>query len=349
MKASFANDRQAGPGHGLLLILGETPEPGPCGVAIQRASDHAFLAAGSEWKSQKYFLPLEAAQAENGLAIAIGPDLTDQLATSETYRVILRDASGRESPASLRIDEIIYSPEPKADNAPAARDPAPEQTDEPAQAEAGFPGLQEPQGQVPESVLLPPLAPPTPETPRAENGVQAWKNRKAGFWIMAATIALGCVLLGIFLNSSRQGGEARPEHPAGANASEGSKTGAEVMVRRFFEEGSPGGAQAAMSLAAGIKGSNAAEQDALYRLYYYAAGQGDPGGLAAYARCLDPALPAWGSIQKDALRAWESYAAAHARGIDSATAMRRLRAWLEQEKERGNVQAGSWLMQIPKK
>ena len=340
MIASFANDRQAGPGNGLLMLGQSGHGPGPCDLAIQRSSDHAFLAPGGEWKSQKNFLALKAVQAASGLAIPLGPDLTDQLATSENYRIILRDASGGEIPASLRIDEIIYSPAPKADNTPMAR--CPEETPPPPptpESAADSPEMEPALLQATDTEILPS---PHPAAIR--------KGRGAALWLTAGGVALGCALLGFFIYSSMQPAESASGAPQPARTSPAANTlrGPEERVRIFFEQGSPGGADAAMALAEALPRSNASEQDAIYRLYYYAAGQGNSKALAAYARCLDPSLPAWGSIQKDAPLAWQSYAAALSGGGDGA-AMRHMRAWLEKSAAEGNTQAARWLAELPVK
>lgn len=349
MIATYANDREAGPGNGLLLIAQSGLGPGPLGVAIQRSSDHAFLAAGGvEWKSQKSFMQLSAAQAGNDLAIALNPDLTGQLATTETYRVILQDSQGCESAAILRIGEIIYSLAPKADNAPMAQGAAAENP-QPAGPQEQKPG--KPAAEPAEIELLPPLAAGVPETPSGQSRDAVKKGRGASFWLMAALIAIGCALLGLFLHSSRQAAQPGADNPVttGARAEPGAV--AEELVRRFFAQGRPDGGEGAMALAARIPAGNAAEQDALYRLYYYAAGQGNPRGLLSYGQALDPSRPQWGSIQKDAVLAWQSYAAAQAKGSrnEAGEAMRRMSAWLEEEAARGSAAAASWLARLPKK
>lgn len=85
------------------------------------------------------------------------------------------------------------------------------------------------------------------------------------------------------------------------------------------------------------------EQNAVYRLYYYASENGDTSVMVEYAACLDPSLPQWGDLDKDAPAAWSLYEKAKAARPEAATAQQNLKTWLDKEAASGNAQAREWL------
>ncbi len=90
------------------------------------------------------------------------------------------------------------------------------------------------------------------------------------------------------------------------------------------------------------------DKDALYRLFYFAAQKGQGTVLMDYAACLDPVHPVWGTVRKNAPRAWNIYEKAKESGIAEATAAQRtLSRWLLEEARSGNGDATKWLRQIP--
>lgn len=133
----------------------------------------------------------------------------------------------------------------------------------------------------------------------------------------------------------------QPEQPA----AEPPKS-AEESARLFFN-GENITAEEAMNLAARLPKTTNADQDAIYRLYYFASEQNNPAGLMEYANCLDPAKPHWGTIQKDGALAYEAYqkaAQAGAPGADEAAGA--LKSWLQSKAASGDAQARIWLNQI---
>lgn len=120
---------------------------------------------------------------------------------------------------------------------------------------------------------------------------------------------------------------------------------AEEQTRLFFN-GRNLTAEEALALAARLPRTTATDQDAIYRLYYFASEQNDPAGIMAYATCLDPSGPAWGSIQKDGALAYEAYEKAAQKGVaNAAEAAQKLKSWLESAAAT-DAQAKIWLRQI---
>ena len=105
-------------------------------------------------------------------------------------------------------------------------------------------------------------------------------------------------------------------------------------------------AQGARDLAAKLPQSSAEDQDALYRLWYFASDAGDALASLHLARAVDPALPAWGSIRKNGAEAWKLYAKAAPQQPEAAQAMHTLKQWMEKEAEKGNRDATSWIKKI---
>ena len=101
-------------------------------------------------------------------------------------------------------------------------------------------------------------------------------------------------------------------------------------VREFFrtKQRSPEGA---MALAREIKPESKEDQDAVFRLWYYAVQQSHSPAYLPYAKALDPTQVPWGTIRKDPLEAWTFYRKAGAMSELSV-----LKAWATQESARGN-------------
>ena len=137
----------------------------------------------------------------------------------------------------------------------------------------------------------------------------------------------------------------RPEQPAAAPEPQAPTAGTEVRVQSFFNGGerTP---QAAARLSRELPAGTPAEQDAVYRLYYFAGENGESSVLMDYAACLDPGKPQWGSIDKDAPAAWELYEKAKGTQPQAASAQQALRTWLEQKAAAGDARAARWLRDI---
>lgn len=123
-------------------------------------------------------------------------------------------------------------------------------------------------------------------------------------------------------------------------AEEAMRADAKSRVAAFFSgERSP---EAAMKLAGELDATTVEQQDALFRLYYYAASEDYPEGAKRYAECLDPSLPAWGTIGKDGAEAWYYYGKAP----NGESSRASLRAWAEQAAQKGDYQATEWLRKM---
>ncbi len=101
-------------------------------------------------------------------------------------------------------------------------------------------------------------------------------------------------------------------------------------------------AEAAMQLAARLDPQTAEDQDAVFRLYFMASGQEHPEGMKRYAECIDPSMPAWGSMRKDGAEAWQYYGQIPG-GREART---RLKRWTELEAGKGNAKAVEWLKKM---
>lgn len=104
---------------------------------------------------------------------------------------------------------------------------------------------------------------------------------------------------------------------------------------------------AAAQLAAELPKATAGEKDAVYRLWHYAASNGEVSAFMDYGACLDPSRPRWGGIEKDAPLAYGAYKNAEANNVDGAlAAMDGLMAWLKEKAATGDAQARKWLSTI---
>ena len=100
--------------------------------------------------------------------------------------------------------------------------------------------------------------------------------------------------------------------------------------------------ESAMKLAGELDADTVEQQDALFRLYYYAASADNPEGAQRYAECVDPSRPAWGTIGKDGAEAWYYYG----KSPEGESARAALRQWAEQAAQKGDAQAAAWLREM---
>ena len=98
-------------------------------------------------------------------------------------------------------------------------------------------------------------------------------------------------------------------------------------------------AEGAMRLAAELVADTPEQQDAVFRLYYYAAEEHHAPGALKCAECFDPSLPSFGNIKKDAAEAWYYYGM-HA---DGAAAREKMKNWVQDAANRGDANAKEWL------
>lgn len=139
--------------------------------------------------------------------------------------------------------------------------------------------------------------------------------------------------------AAEEAARAEAEKRAGEEAA-AARADARGRVATFFAgERDP---EAAMRLAADLDTETSEQQDAVFRLYYYAAEQDHPQGAVRYAECLDPSRPAWGTVKKDGAEAWYYYG----KSPEGENARRELKAWAEQAARNGDAAAAGWLKEM---
>lgn len=349
MKISYSDDTRKGAGHGVLACSEAAFPTGPYAMSVLRTSDQASLAGaggGARWVCETRFIPVKTEAAPDGaLTVFLGPEVVDALDPHEQYIITLKPAQGEPLKARLQVQAITHSPKGSLDNtgiqAPETAKPGPEPAPEAAPRPDGGAAMP-----AEEALALPPEAPA--------------RSRRVNPVLLVALVAAllaGALVTWKFFAGNAQKEEAalagKPayEPPASApTALPPTQKNAEEQVRAFFS-GPDITAQAALTLAAELPKATPAEQDAVYRLYYFAAENEAPGAFMPYAACLDPAEPGWGHIPKDAAAAYASYAKAAASDPKVARAaldaQTRLRAWLHREADAGNAQARAWLQELP--
>ena len=100
--------------------------------------------------------------------------------------------------------------------------------------------------------------------------------------------------------------------------------------------------ESAMELAEDLDPQTAHDQDLIFKLYYFAAMRDNEKGSLRYAECLDPSKPAWGSIEKDPVEAWEYYG----KSSDGISMRQNMKDLVEREANNGNSQAKKWLKKL---
>ena len=137
--------------------------------------------------------------------------------------------------------------------------------------------------------------------------------------------------------------EIPPEQPPAPPTAQGTVE----RVNAFFADAAGRTPAGAAQLSREVTTDTPQDQDAAYRLLYFAAEQGEASAYMDYAACLDPAKPQWGSITKDARAAWTIYEKAKATQPEAAQAQQNMRAWLEQQAASGNRDAILRLRDLP--
>ena len=180
------------------------------------------------------------------------------------------------------------------------------------------------------------------------------KKSKTGVIIGCLVAALLLAIAAVFLlkpsaptktaqNQTEEAAKAEAERKATEEAAkaEAERQNARGRVAAFFAGQNPT-PDAAMQLASELASDTPEQQDAIYRLYYYAAQKNHPQGMLKRAQCLDPSKPTWGTIKKDAPEAWYYYGQS-SEGTESRSA---LKAWLEQSAKAGDAQSERWLKEL---
>lgn len=329
----------ADPGYGYLAISQAILPGEPWAIALQRASDKLFLTGrdANPWVGDRVFLPLSGTvQPDGSLHLAVGPGITDFLDQRDQYRIILQ-GEGQELPGRLSIGQITRSRDGSQHNTGQA--PQAEPVTKPAQA--AEPPVQ------PVARPEQPIQPAAPAQGPLEmgNGPAPAPKRRAWQWIILAVLILGCIAW-YFLDQRNKTGE-EAAAPQSEPARESPKPlGTEEQVRQFFREGKHSPKEAA-DLAAKLPRKTPQEQDAVYRLLYFAAENGEPSAYLPYGKILDPSTPANGSIEKNAPEAWAMYEKAQeAYPKESAEARAKLRQYLQELAAHSDEKARQWLLQI---
>jgi len=309
-------------GHVSFIFNGDfsTGEFAPKSFSLCRQSDKSYLnPVSGHWGSDIQKFSLEGYEVKNGqLDFLLKDDLIRSMLGRMTYRIELDLNNGEVLRTNANSD--IFQPsipkvEPKKE---------PEPVDEPPQEEKKI----------------------EKET----------KGPSKGLWILIAALVVAAALAAVFFLLSGKDSsdtaktqsteevkkEAKPEVKQEPKKVE-KKVSVREQVRDFFGQNTRNGKDA-LNLAKQIKVQSPEDEDALYRLYYFAANQGkEKEGLVGYANFLDPTTPLMGSIKKNAVEAWNSYKEAGAQ-----QELTRLEKWLK-ENSQNNNEAQKWLKTLKQK
>lgn len=348
MKASYQEGEK--PGYGSLVFSQALIPEDPWSVSIQRGSDKKFLTGrpANPWVSETFFMQLNGhALEDGGLALDVGPQIVDRLDQQEPYRIQLKGSDGNPVSGRLNITSINYSPSGSLGNTAdvqiqeeevSAPPPEPEPAPEPEPVQETEPEPEEQPGPEPAPERL------EMEAPKASPVMRYLR------WGLLVLLVIACLAWYFLDPRGKETGQVaeapKTEEPAAsekAPAAEDARS-AEEQVAGFFRSGTMTPKQA-MELAAKLPRETVGQQDAIYRLYYFAADNNEPGSLLEYGACLDPSRPAWGSIDKNAVEAWDAYRKADNQE-KAAQAMTHLRGWLEDQSRAGDKKAAQWLREI---
>lgn len=368
MKISYSNDSGKGPGYGMLRCTDASVPETEGSFALQRGTDRAFLNSRQEWIPQQTFLRAESIAREgDALLLSLGPGVVNALNPQETYRVLLQGKGGQVY-GVLRVNNVIRGTTPAGEHMPAP----PEETELPPTPAPD--AAQQTHDAAAASVPEQPDPPVTPDEPiflemtpeqqaaqntAAPNAGSPSRSRLIPILLLMLVLGAGAGIWWYILHPARQTEpSAPPAQPVAEESARSPKApepapepsappSAEKQVAMFF--GDPARTPAAAAeLSRTLPRVTKSDQDRIYRLYYFAGEQGERSILMDYAACLDPSRPAWGSIDKDPVSAWNIYEKAQAAGIPEAeTARQQMKAWLQTQAASGNAQASYWLRHLP--
>lgn len=348
MKVDYMDDALAGGGHGFLVFSNVSFPAAPLSFSLLRASDHQYATGkANAWTGEKSWMPIEAEPGPDGiLQIPIGPELVNALNSQEIYGITLKGHDDKEFGGRLKIRNITYSADDSLDNTDSSRaerlaantekreEPAPKEAASSAQPE-NPPAAEEKTTSLEENT--PPLS--MPEPPKRSFG-KYWR------WLILLLLLIGCVTWYFLdLRKGQQEGTASEPSAPTAQTQARKEDGPGPKINFQGQKLSPA---EAVELSSKLPRQTPDEKDALYRLYYFAANHDETGILFDYAACLDPSLPAWGTIDKDAPLAWSIYEKAMKVDRQKAEEARNhLLKWLK-ENSADNRQAKIWLEDIGK-
>lgn len=380
MKVAYKNDEND-PGYGWFVVTDISgPVNGEWEISLENPEDGystGKMAAPFLKANKPVFFPVQGENAEeNSVMLRVGPAVVDNFNQLLSYRFTLKTPNGVEiGPVTVRIEDVRRStdeelvqkgdydvaPPPPApgqrhspifDRGEKAQEPAPEP--EPPVLDIVEPdgitevGLESPEkaeeGREEAAALTVPEDEEEDEGAIGAQSLEMPASKPGGkLWLMIAAIILLLALIGLLIWLYYG-----PEPDSGAKSAAKQEATIEEQVRSFMGKPDKSG-QLAVALADKLKPGNELEQDAIYRLYYFAAQSGDPTGKFKYAEILDPSRPGWGSIEKDGAIAWDMYGQASADNVRDAEAAREnLEKWLTEEAGRGNANARAWLEAIRK-
>ena len=371
MEIKYTNNLKLGPGHGYFIISGEQLTSGHYAISCQRGVDQLYLNADGEWQEYGTTINLVGnwEESQASLYLALSPIIVDALSVSDIYRVFLfsQDVSRQSLNGRLKIEEIIYSQGKTLNSAVILPDLDLQPESEPTIVHPQKVIEHEPKT-VEETLSLDDL----------ERSPEPKVVKKHSLWPILLISLIILVVLGYFVwdkwfrDSDSSQDTVKPTLDEPAEKEDKSHTpsidqlfpsqdehkpspeknpisggrvnrpilSAEEQVRRFFKGPERTPAKAA-ALAKSIEAKTPEAQDAIFRLYYFAATHGEKSVLMPYAACLDPTKPAWGTIKKNAVEAYNLYKTEDT--PQSKAAIRNLKQWLEKEKSRGNLEASEWL------
>lgn len=345
MIIDLQNDPSKGPGYGILTFSQIMAPDSPWFISIQRSSDHNFVTQTGKWVGENFFMTIPGEATSSGeLTFPLGPEIIDALDNNERYRVSIKGEGGDLQHGLLNIISIVHSQETSLDNT-ARPEEKPLRKETPV---TPAPPAPEP-APIPEP--SPHRAPDEPELPLTPPPQAKAKN---AWWRYAiiALLALGA-LAWYWFDPRNKSEETTAPVVAEEKSDEPKETpdtpksmSAQERVDRFFASNDKSAA-GAMKLYTEIPKSTEADQDAAYRLLYFASENGDAQGLLEYGKALDPSQGKWGSIEKDGFLAYTAYAKAIEGNAEGAKAAQdNLIDWLNKESQAGNSKARGWLNDI---
>ena len=372
MKAVFENNMERGRGYARLR-LSEVADfsSGGWRFSLCRASDTTYLGRSGWQNSEDFTEPETYATEGNTLILHIGPDVVNKLDPNENYRITLQSDSQSSQKATFAITTLnrtLMDDQGRLAGAakatvlpvpPAQPDPGPE-----PMPEAPAPVVSSPVPEAPKKSRLPMIL--------AALLVLALFGGGLAFWFIKRGAPDAAPPEPVKQEKKQEEKpepaktdppepvkpEAKPE-PTKTDPPEPGKQEEKIEPAKdvspaplstrtqanTYLRGNPT-AQGARELAAMLQQSSTEDQDAVYRLWYFAADAGDVAACLHLAQTVDPSRPAWGSILKNGAEAWSLYAKVAPQQPDAANALHALKQWMEQEAAKGNKEAIGWIRKI---